>query len=136
MHEILTPIFGGLAATLGYLLWHARREIGTLQDAADVAEIRADAAEIRAEFAETSATELRSQLERWQARAVETSATIETLTREATELRKGARVAVAGEDIKPGDLVTTGETPAWMAYVVRREAFDASLRALAEREAK
>jgi len=112
MHEILTPIFGGLAATLGYLLWHARREIGTLQDAADVAEIRADAAEIRAEFAETSATELRSQLERWQARAVETSATIETLTREATELRKG---------VIPARSV---------------DAFYASLRALAEREAK
>jgi len=105
MHEILTPIFGGLAATLGYLLWCARREIGTLQDAAD-------AAEIRAEFAETSATELRSQLERWQARAVETSATIETLTREATELRKG---------VIPARSV---------------DAFYASLRALAEREAK
>jgi len=34
MHEILTPIFGGLAATLGWLLWHARREIGTLREAA------------------------------------------------------------------------------------------------------
>jgi len=105
MHEILTPIFGGLAATLGWLLWHARREIGTLQDAAD-------AAEIRVELAENSEAELRSQLERWQARAVETSATIETLTREATELRKG---------VIPARSV---------------DAFYSSLRALAEREAK
>jgi len=105
MHEILTPIFGGLAATLGYLLWHARREIGTLREAACVAEARV-------ELAENSEAELRSQLERWQARAVETSATIETLTREATELRKGA---IPERSV---------------------DAFYSSLRALAEREAK